>query len=258
MKEFGCIDILVNNAGHFGERLGLPFTNQTEEEWDDNYTINVKGPFFLCKAVAPHMMERPFRGKSSTSPRSPPKRDPQIVPAYAAGKNALLTLTRIVAKDLAPYNINVNAICPGMVWGHFWKRLAPLVAAGEPSFAGMEPRELFEAWFRKSTPLQREQTPEDIGNPGRLSGLGRSPKHHRPDHPRGWRRSHELRTRDPTGPAAGDSGQWLVVSDQSGHGSEPPRRRHRRASKKARLMGRERLDPTRPLILSILYLLGSR
>ena len=45
------------------------------------------------------------------------KRDPQIVPAYAAGKNALLTLTRIVAKDLAPYNINVNAICPGMVWG---------------------------------------------------------------------------------------------------------------------------------------------
>ena len=163
LKEFGCIDILVNNAGHFGERLGLPFTNQTEEEWDDNYTINVKGPFFLCKAVAPHMMERRF-GKIINISSIAAKRDPQIVPAYAAGKNALLTLTRIVAKDLAPYNINVNAICPGMVWGHFWKRLAPLVAAGEPSFAGMEPRELFEAWFRKSTPLQREQTPEDIGN----------------------------------------------------------------------------------------------
>ena len=163
LKEFGRIDILVNNAGHFGERLGLPFTNQTEEEWDDNYTISVKGPFFLCKAVAPHMMER-RSGKIINISSIAAKRDPQIVPAYAAGKNALLTLTRIVAKDLAPYNVNVNAICPGMVWGHFWKRLAPLVAAGEPDFAGMEPRELFEAWFHKSTPLQREQTPEDIGN----------------------------------------------------------------------------------------------
>ena len=162
LEEFGRIDILVNNAGHFGDRLGLPFTNQTEEEWDDNYTINVKGPFFLCKAVAPHMMER-RSGKIINISSIAAKRDPQIVPAYAAGKNALLTLTRIVAKDLAPYNVNVNAICPGMVWGHFWKRLAPLVAAGEPSFAGMEPRELFEAWFHKSTPLQREQTPEDIG-----------------------------------------------------------------------------------------------
>ena len=60
LKTFGKIDILVNNAGHFGKRLGLPFTNQTEEEWDDNYNINVKGPFFLCKAVSSHMMERSF------------------------------------------------------------------------------------------------------------------------------------------------------------------------------------------------------
>ncbi len=163
LSRFGRIDILVNNAGHFGERLGLPFTNQTAEEWDDNYRVNVKGPFFLCKAVAPHMMER-RAGKIINISSIAAKRDPQIVPAYAAGKNALLTLTRIVAKDLAPYNINVNAICPGMVWGAFWKRLAPLVAAGDPSFAGMEGRELFEAWFKKSTPLQREQTPEDIGN----------------------------------------------------------------------------------------------
>ena len=37
LKTFGQIDILVNNAGHFGERLGLPFSNQTEAEWDDNF-----------------------------------------------------------------------------------------------------------------------------------------------------------------------------------------------------------------------------
>ena len=164
LKIFGKIDILVNNAGHFGKRLGLPFTNQTEEEWDDNYNINVKGPFFLCKAVSSHMMERSF-GKIINISSIAAKRDPQIVPAYAAGKNALLTLTRIVAKDLAPFNINVNAICPGMIWGEFWKRLAPLVAAGDDQFdASMDPRELFEAWVNKNAPFKREQTPEDIGN----------------------------------------------------------------------------------------------
>ena len=163
LKAFAQIDILVNNAGHFGERLGLPFSNQTEAEWDDNYSVNVKGPFFLCKAVAAPMRERRF-GKIINISSIAAKRDPQILPAYAAAKNALLTLTRIVAKDLAPYNINVNAICPGLVWGRFWQHLGPLVSEGDPSFAGLEPRELFETWMKRNTPLQREQTPEDIGN----------------------------------------------------------------------------------------------
>ena len=110
------------------------------------------------------MMERSF-GKIINISSIAAKRDPQIVPAYAAGKNALLTLTRIVAKDLAPFNINVNAICPGMIWGEFWQRLAPLVAAGDDQFdASMDPRELFEAWVSKNAPFKREQTPEDIGN----------------------------------------------------------------------------------------------
>ena len=62
LSAFGHIDILVNKAGHFGERLGLPLglplMNQTEAQWDDNYAVNVKDPFFLCKAIAPHMIER--------------------------------------------------------------------------------------------------------------------------------------------------------------------------------------------------------
>ena len=163
LNTFGQIDILVNNAGHFGERLGLPFSNQTEAEWDDNYSVNVKGPFFLSKAVAVPMKERRF-GKIINISSIAAKRDPQILPAYAAAKNALLTLTRVVAKDLAPHNINVNAICPGLVWGRFWKTLGPLVSQGDPNFAGLEPRELFETWVKSNTPLQREQTPEDIGN----------------------------------------------------------------------------------------------
>ena len=115
LEAFGVVDILVNNAGHFGEQLGLPFTNQTEADWDDNYAVNVKGPFFLCKAVAPHMMDRKY-GKIINISSIAAKRDPQIAPAYAAAKNAVLNLTRLVAKDLGAYNVNVNAICPGLVW----------------------------------------------------------------------------------------------------------------------------------------------
>jgi len=163
IKAFGRLDILVNNAGHFGERLGLPFTNQTEAEWDENYAVNVKGPFFLCKAIAPHMMERKF-GKIINISSIAAKRDPQIVPAYAAAKNALLNLTRLVAKDLGPHNINVNAVCPGLVWTPFWHNLAPLISQSEPAYAGLEPRALFEEWVKRNTPMQREQTPEDIGN----------------------------------------------------------------------------------------------
>ena len=163
IDAFGGVDILVNNAGHFGERLGLPFTNQTEADWDDNYAIHVKGPFFLCKALAPHMMERKY-GKIVNISSIAAKRDPQIAPAYAAAKNALLNLTRLVAKDLGPYNVNVNAVCPGMVWTAFWHRLAPLIVKEDPTYAGLEPRALFEEWVKQNTPLQREQTPEDIGN----------------------------------------------------------------------------------------------
>ena len=163
LTAFNKIDVLVNNAGHFGERLGLPFTNQEEEDWDSNYAVNVKGPFLLSRAVAPHMMERRC-GKIINISSIAAKRDPQILPDYAATKNALLSLTRVVAKDLGPYNINVNAICPGMIWTPFWHRLAPLIAQSNPSYEGMEARQLFEAYVRDAMPLQREQTPEDIGN----------------------------------------------------------------------------------------------
>ncbi len=60
IERLGAIDILVNNAGHFGSIVGSPFTNFTGEEWDSNYDIHVKGPFFLCKALAPHMIERRY------------------------------------------------------------------------------------------------------------------------------------------------------------------------------------------------------
>lgn len=163
LDAFGQVDIVVNNAGIFGERLGLPFMNQTEAEWDDNYEVNLKGPFFLCKSVAPHMMERKH-GKIINISSIAAKRDPPFVPSYAATKNALLSLTRIVAKDLGPYNINVNAICPGFVWTAFWRELAPKLAATDSAYDGLDARQIFDQFVQGNIPLKREQTPEDVGN----------------------------------------------------------------------------------------------
>lgn len=163
LETFGQIDIIVNNAGHFGGKLALPFTNMDEAEWDDNYAVNVKGPFFLCKAAADHMIERQY-GKIVNISSIAAKRDPNFVPAYVATKNAILSLTRVLAKDLGPHNINVNAVCPGFVWTPFWHELAPLLAGQDEALRELEPREVFEKFVQGSVPLQREQDPEDIGN----------------------------------------------------------------------------------------------
>ena len=92
------------------------------------------------------------------------KRDPIFVAAYGAAKNSLLTLTRVVAKDLGPHNVNVNAICPGFVWTNFWERLGPQLAEADPTYAGLDARGVFDRLVTASTPLGREQSPQDIGN----------------------------------------------------------------------------------------------
>src|SRR5262249_53103206 len=57
LREFGKIDILVNNAGQLAP-LGMPFTNNTPEDWDKAFAINTRSVFLTSKAVAPHLIER--------------------------------------------------------------------------------------------------------------------------------------------------------------------------------------------------------
>jgi NAD(P)-dependent dehydrogenase (short-subunit alcohol dehydrogenase family) len=64
---------------------------------------------------------------------------------------------------LAPYNINVNAICPGLLWTPLWERLAARNRSGDQQLEGLTEREVFERRVAASIPLGREQTPEDIG-----------------------------------------------------------------------------------------------
>ena len=120
--EFGQIDIVVNNAGHFGERVGV--ANQTAAEWDDNWGVNVKGPFYLTRAVTTHMAERKF-GKivniSSVNGRF--GGSALSGPAYATSKGGLITLTRFLALEHAKDNIQVNCVAPGPHDTPMWRAL---------------------------------------------------------------------------------------------------------------------------------------
>ncbi len=160
-KELGKIDILVNNAG-VSCKPGLPFTNNTEADWDRVYDVNVKSIFYACKAIAPYFTERKAGRIINIASIAGTMSSP-VMPPYSVSKMGVITFTRIVAKELAPHGINVNAICPGILWTAFWQELAEHMAKTSPQYAGMAPRQVFESRVNAVIPMKREQTPEDIG-----------------------------------------------------------------------------------------------
>ena len=163
VERFGKIDVLVNNAGAMAGRIGLPFTRNTPEDWDFIYAVNLKSVFLCSKAVTPHFMERKA-GNVINLASIAGQIAGQVSPPYSALKAAVITFTQILAKELAPYNVNVNAISPGMLFTGFWEELAVVMAKANPDLQRMTPKEFFDDRVKAMTQLKREQTPEDIAN----------------------------------------------------------------------------------------------
>lgn len=111
-KAFGTIDILVNNAGMALPRIST--LDVTREDWNKLFDLNMTATFFVSQAVA-RVMAKNGGGRivNVTSQRGI-NALPQIVP-YCTSKGAIMSMTRALAIDLAPFNINVNAIAPGYV-----------------------------------------------------------------------------------------------------------------------------------------------
>ncbi len=110
-SHFGNIDILVNNAGIAGQRL---FTDITTEEWDRMFDINVKGMFHCCKAVLPHMIRNKW-GKIVNISSIWGVTGASCEVHYSASKAAIIGLTRALAKEVGPSNIQVNCVAPGVI-----------------------------------------------------------------------------------------------------------------------------------------------
>ncbi|MBI3046071.1 MAG: SDR family oxidoreductase [Candidatus Harrisonbacteria bacterium] len=162
IDDFSGIDILVNNVGVTG-KLGMPFTNNTEEDWDLVWDVNVKPVFYAAKAIAPHFQERKsgrIINMSSIAGFMPGLTKPH----YSVSKVGIATFTQILAHEFAPYGVTVNAIAPGLVWTPLWEGFAPqLVERWPEKYKKMSPRQIFNKHVSDLIPLKREQTPEDIG-----------------------------------------------------------------------------------------------
>jgi gluconate 5-dehydrogenase len=143
-RDHGAVDILVNNAAVNNRK---PFDAYTPGEWGALQASNVDGPFHVTRAVLPAMKAR-RRGKivNICSLASDLGR-PNIV-AYATSKGALKMMTRALAVEVAPFNIQVNGIAPGF----FRTEMnAPLVADAT-----------FSEWVAKRTPAGRWGDPPEI------------------------------------------------------------------------------------------------
>jgi 3-oxoacyl-[acyl-carrier protein] reductase len=108
-KAFGRIDILVNNAGII--RRGTIET-VTEEDWDRVIEVNLKGTFNCCKAVVEVMKQKAYGKIVNVSSIAGKLGDITSAPGYGPSKAAVDALTKTLARQLARYGINVNAVSP--------------------------------------------------------------------------------------------------------------------------------------------------
>lgn len=155
IRQYGQLDILVNNAGIVDSGSIDQFD---EAAWDRIFAVNSKGIFLMSRAALPHLKESGQGAIVNTASIAGKKGYPNMS-AYCGSKFAAIGITQSLAGELAPYNIRVNAICPGMVGTAMW--LDHLLTTNATSVD--QKNEEFETSMATTIPLGRAQTTQDMG-----------------------------------------------------------------------------------------------
>lgn len=147
LKKWGKIDILVNNAGDLLARRTL--ADMTEEYWDEIMALNLKSVFLCVQALWKHMADRKNGNIINVASIAGRNGGGLGAAAYSAAKGGMITYTKGLAKELAPYGIRVNAVAPGVIATPYHERYSP--------------PEVFSK-FIASIPMGRAGTSEEIAD----------------------------------------------------------------------------------------------
>jgi 3-oxoacyl-[acyl-carrier protein] reductase len=153
-EQFGTLDILVNKAGG-GLVPRKPIAEMTAEHWNLVFDVNLKGAWLASRAVTPYMKQRNWGriiNVASAGVHASRSRRNENTP-YIAAKSGVIGLTRVLARELAPYNVTVNVIAPG----------ATAVNTPKLSRPPEELRARFAEIVRDQV-VQRPERPEDLAS----------------------------------------------------------------------------------------------
>jgi sorbitol-6-phosphate 2-dehydrogenase len=156
VEKFGTLHILVNNAGVCTPAF---ITDLSEEAWDRTMRVNLKSMYLCSKAVAPLMMGQKYGKIVNVSSKSG-KQGGLWLTAYCASKFGVIGFTQSLALELAPYDVTVNAICPGQVYTPMWDNVLKKAYARKLDMD----EDLVRDYYNSKVPLGREVTLEEIGD----------------------------------------------------------------------------------------------
>ncbi len=159
VSDFGGVDFLFNNAGYQGAFTPVP--DYPEDDFQKVMMINVCGAFSVLQAVARHMVKRGFGRIVNTASMAGVEGPPNMA-AYGTSKFAVVGMTQVAAKDLAPHNIRVNAISPGLIGpGYMWDRQVELQAKAGSQYFSDDPEKVAEEMIA-GVPMRRYGSLEEI------------------------------------------------------------------------------------------------
>lgn len=152
--RFGTVTVLFNNAAVFNLK---PLIEATEQEYDQIFSVNVKGLFFVMQAVLQRMVAAGVRGSVINMASQAGRRGEPLVAHYCASKAAVISYTQSAALAMAPHGIRVNGIAPGVVDTPMWATVDALFAQYEGLAIGEKKRAVGLA-----VPLGRMGNPQDL------------------------------------------------------------------------------------------------